>query len=224
MGEGSDAGPHDRVPAETAAAWQQGEERLYLAALGDVDRYRRTMELVGVTVEYLRRRGPGVPELLASAAQGGGLVTEAAPDAAGPDIRLVADAALALRHREVLAEQTARRRLQALDEARHRGEDRVVLEVSGVSAGDPFRPYRRLEAEVATGHALLVSTAPDEEFRGCVHMVEALRVDLGTGAVLAADDDRVTAVSSADEHAREHAATQAWAAMTGACAPPPRSP
>lgn len=211
--------PGDPVPAETAAAWKRSEERLYLAALGDVGLYQRTMTLVGTTLEHLRTRGPDTSGLLAAAAQGAGLVAEAAPgeavSTAGIDPRLVVDAALALRHRELVAEQKRRRRLDAIDDARRRGGTRVVLEESGESAGDPFRPYRRLEVEVTTGRALLVSATPDEEFRRCVHAVEALRVDLATGAVRALDDDRVAPTFSADERARERSATRTWEALAG---------
>lgn len=223
MSEVPDTGPgvpdsHDRVPPETAAAWKQGEERLYLAALTDVGLYQRVMALVGATVDHLRTRGSDVAGLLAAAAQGAGLVAEAvqgkAVGAAGLD-HLVADAALALRHRELVAEQVAGRRLAALDDARRRGETRVVLEESGESTGDPFRPYRRLEADIATGHALLVSANPDDEFRRCLHTVEALRVDLRSGAVRELDDGSVAPTVSADEPTRERSAARAWEALTG---------
>lgn len=214
-----DGAPDDDVPAETAAAWRAGEERVYLAALGDVDLYRRTVTLVGAVLDHLRTLGPGTPGLLAAAARGPELVEEATPDeavgSAGIDRRLVVDAALAQRYREVVAEQRCRRRLAVIDAARRRGETRVVLEESGDPAGDPFRPYRRVEVEVATGRALLVSATPDEEFRRCVHAVEPLRVDLRTGTVAPLDDDRVAPVSSADDGARERSATRAWAAITG---------
>jgi hypothetical protein len=218
----------DRVPSDTAAAWKQGEERLYRAALGDVRLYRRTMELVGMTLEHLRSLGSGTTKLLEAAAEDAKLVAEAAHvravDAAGLDLRLVANAALALRHREVIAEQAARRRRNALDDARSRGETRVVLEEYGDVAGDPFRPYVRLEAEVATGRALLVSASPDEEFRRCVHTVETRQVDLGTGAVRGLDDYCVAPTFAEDEHARERFAARAWEVLTGSCAPPKRSP
>jgi hypothetical protein len=213
----------DHVPAETAAGWRQGEERLYLAALGDIGLYQRTMTLVGITLDHLRTHGSGMPGLLAAAAQGPALVEEAvqgeAVSTAGIDPRLVVDAALALRHRELVAEQECRRRLEAIDAARRRGESRVVLEESGEFSGDPFRPYRRVEAEVATGCALLVSATPDEEFRRCLHAVEALQIDLGTGAVAALNDDRVAPAYSADERARERSAAQAWEELAGLAHP-----
>lgn len=218
----------DRVPSDAVAAWKEGEERLYRAALGDVDLYRQTMELVGMTVEHLRALGSGTTELLEAAAQGPKLVAEAvqgeAADTAGLDPRLVADAALALRHREVVAEQASRVRLDALHDARHRGETRVVLEESGDVAGDPFQPYRRLEADVATGRALLVSATPDEEFRRCVHAVEARQVDLRTGAIRELDDDCVAPTFAEDEQARERSAARAWEVLAGPCAPSERSP
>jgi hypothetical protein len=183
---------------------------------------------VGATLDHLRTRCSDIPALLAAAEQGVRLVAEAvrgdAVSTGGIASRLVADAALALRHRELVAEQAAHRRLRALDAARRGGETRVVLEESGDFAGDPFRPYRRLEAEVATGRALLISATPDEEFGRCVHTVEALRVDLQTGAVRELDEERVDPTFSVDERARERSAELAWVALTGTCAPPGRSP
>lgn len=209
----------DQVAAEDAAAWKQGEERLYLAVLGDVGLYQQTMTLVGAVLDHLRSRDAGVSGLLTAAAQGPALVAEAAREAAvsaaGIEPRLVADAALALRHREVIAERECLHRLEVMDEARRRGTTRVVLEESGEFAGDPFRPYRRVEVEVATGRALMVSARPDEEFRRCVHAVEPLRVDLRTGEVRTLDDDRVTPVLSGDERARERSAAQTWEILSG---------
>ena len=59
-----------------------------------------------------------------------------------------------------------------------------MLEESGDWAGDPFTPYRRLEAHATTGQALLVTAVPDDDFRTCQHDVRAsCRVDLDTGRV-----------------------------------------
>jgi hypothetical protein len=95
----------------------------------------------------------------------------------------VGRAALAVRHREVAAEQASARRVRLLAAARARQLSWVVLEESGDSAGDPFMPYRRLEAHATTGQALLVTASPDDDFRACQHAVERVRVDLHTGRV-----------------------------------------
>jgi len=58
---------------------------------------------------------------------------------------LVAAAALAIRHREVAAEQVASRRVTAMLAAAGRGHPRLVLDESGDAGGSPFQPYRRLQ-------------------------------------------------------------------------------
>ncbi len=207
----------DQVPPETTAAWLRGEEQLYLAALSSVEVYQAAMELVRLTVEHLRTLGAGTAGLLAAAARGPELVppVRRPVHSAVLPLGLVAEAALALRHREVVAEQAARRRVAALAAARSRGDVRVVLETSGDPAGDPFRPYRRLEADVATGRALLVTTVPDGDFRGCVHVVEALQVDLATGALRAPRGVDMPTTSHADVQAREQHVAKLWAGTPG---------
>jgi hypothetical protein len=59
----------------------------------------------------------------------------------------------------------------------------VVVEETGSPEGDPFLPYSRIEVEAGTGRAVLVTTVPDDDYRGVVHQVRAVRLDLGTGAV-----------------------------------------
>lgn len=201
----------DEVPLQTAAAWQQGEDRLYQSAMSRPDIYQRSMELVRRTVEHLRGLGPSTGALLAAGAQGGALVTavvqERPMSTAELDLALVSDAALAMRHREVAAEQAALRRVRAIWAARSRGKSWVVLEVSGDSAGDPFLPYHRLEVEVGTGRALLVTATPDPDFAGCAHAVEALHVDLDNGAVSEPRDTSVAPTSHPNATTREqHAA------------------
>ena len=59
----------------------------------------------------------------------------------------------------------------------------VVLEEQGLSSGDPFHAYRRVEAHVGTGRALLVTTVPAEDLAACTHEVTRGRVDLSTGGL-----------------------------------------
>lgn len=175
----------DLLPRSLLDAWQQGEAQLCSTALAGADTYTRALDLVRHTLEHLRERGVGAAGLVAAAGEGAALVTAASggPATDGLDLRLVAQAALAMRSRELLALQAAARRVEALRAAAARGEAWVVLESAGDPGGDPFLPYRRLEVEVATGRGLLVTAEPDEQFRGCVHAVEPVRVDPATGAV-----------------------------------------
>jgi hypothetical protein len=196
------------VPTMLSAAWEQAEARLYPTVTDRPDLYQRVILLVRATVERLRERGPSTGALLEAADQGDRLVLRAAEETgqqlAELDPALVAQAALAMRYREVRGEQTRLRRLRLLEEARAEGRDWVVLEEAGHSDGDPFVPYRRLEAEVATGRAVLVATAADDDFRAVQHTVRAAQVDLADGAVREADPDRAPAVF-ADAAARERA-------------------
>lgn len=205
-------GPADdpAVPLETAARWQQGEGRLYPAVTTRPDLYQRVVQLVRLTVDRLRGLGPSTGALLAASQRGPEFVAEVLAENGLSgyelDLELVAHAALAMRHREVAAEQAARGRLRLLAEGHRAGRSWVVLEERGVPAGDPFLPYTRLEAEVATGRALLVTASPDEEFRSVVHAVTPMRLDLDTGAV-EDDADGPEATTHATSTAREeHAA------------------
>lgn len=207
-GTGSGSGSTvDEIPLATAAAWLEGESRLYQAVLSGADVYQRSLELVRQTLDHLRALGPSSGALLAAAAQGAGLVRQAVVEhpasTDGLPLSLIAQAALAMRHREVAAEQAALRRVRSLWAARSRGEQWAVLEVSGNPDGDPVLPYRRLEAEVATGRALLVRAVPDEQFRGVVHAVEPLAVDVESGAVREPQDDSVVATTHPTAAARE---------------------
>lgn len=182
--------PDDLAYAALHAAarqWLRGEERLYLAALSRADSYAQSLDFVRRTVEHLATGGPGPEPLQAAGARGADLVVDAvgqeSADGARVDLALVADAALAVRYREVAAERTAQRRLEQLRAGRGRADHWVILETSGDPDGHPLRPYRRLEADARTGWAVLVTTAPNEDFASCVHAVEALRVDLRTGVL-----------------------------------------
>jgi hypothetical protein len=196
------------VPAATAASWRAAEGQLFAAVLGAPEVYQRALVLVGTTASRLRLLGPSTQALLGAAAEIAALVREVAaagglaPDALDPD--LVGRAALALRHREVVGEQAAARRLRVLRDAAARGAAWVVLEESGDWDGDPLAPYRRLEAHVASGRALLVTARPDEDLRGSRHAVEVVQVDLATARIEAspaATDAPVECLSAADREA-----------------------
>lgn len=201
----------DQALRAASARWRRGEEQLYLAALSDADVYQRSLELVRRTVEHLRTLGSGSAALLQASARAADLVTDAlAFELGGPvrvDPRLVADAALALRCREVIAERAAQRRLERLRAAQERGDTWVVLEISGDPEGDPLHPYRRLEAEARTGLAVLVTTAPEADFAASLHAVEAVRIDLRTGTLSEADDAGVAATTHRSAAAREEHAS-----------------
>lgn len=197
----------DAVPGELGTRWRRAEERLALTAVSAPEVFQRSLGMVGRTVEHLRSLGPGHAPLLAASSRGGRLVVDALGGAPGgptpADLAVVAEAALALRHREVVAEQAAQRRVAALHAARDRGEVWVVLETSGDPAGDVFSPYRRLEAHVGTGRGVLVTTGPDADLSGCLHAVDPVLVDLRSGALHELPDDRVAGTTHSGPDQRE---------------------
>lgn len=197
----------EQVPMLTSASWQQAEAKLYPAVTTRPDIYQRVLTIVRLTVDRLRALGPSTGALLAAAARGPELVCEVMSDnglsAHELDVDLLARAALAMRHREAVAEQKARHRLRLIAAAHRAGQDWVVLEEGGFADGDPFAPYTRFEAQVATGRALLVTARGDEDFRSVVHAVEELRIDLRTGDVEEAADGSAAATTHHSGEARE---------------------
>lgn len=202
-----------------AGQWLRGEERLYLAALSGTDGYVQSLDLVRRTVAHLVAEGPGPAPLQAAGARGADLVADAVgqetADQARVDLALVADAARAVRYREVVAERKAQRRVEQLQAARGRADRWVVLETAGDPEGHPLRPYRRLEADARTGCAVLVTTAPHEDFAFCVHAVEALRVDLRTGVLAELEQADVTATVHASAVDREQRALALRTQLSG---------
>jgi len=175
------------VPPQTAEQWRRDESRLYQSAVGSAEVYRRTPELVRRTLDLLRSLGPSHEPLLAAAAKHDDLVTVIAGNdggvTAGLDMSLVANPALALRHREVAAEQAAGRRVTAMQAAAGRSQAWLFLDESGDAGGSPFQPYRRLEATTSGNPALLVTATLDAEFVHNVHEVQVLRINPETRVV-----------------------------------------
>lgn len=205
-------GPGDApVAALTAASWLQAEAQLYPAVTERPDLYQRIILLVRSTVDRLRELGPSTSALLASADRGAELVAEVVDEsgvtAAELDLDLVARAALAMRYREVCGEQSLLRRLRLIAEARRARQPWVVIEEGGHSEGDPFLPYHRLEVEVNTGRALLVSAIADDAFRDVHHTVQAVQINLGNGVVqeIATGEPAVTFPDAAAREARASA-------------------
>src|SRR4051812_18694275 len=199
------------VPPLVAASWQRAETLAYSTVTERPDLYQQIVRLVRLTADHLRLLGPGTSALLSADQRGADLVAAVAEDSGIPawdlDLGVVAGAALALRYREVRGELVARDRLRRVAEARSAGRAVVVVEESGDPEGDPFLPYTRLEVEVATGLGVLVTTLPDDEFRGVVHGVRAVQMDLGTGSVRS-NLERPEVATYPDAAARDAAAAR----------------
>jgi hypothetical protein len=179
------------VPPELSAAWTAAEGQLFPSVLAVPDVYERTVLALRAALDRLRGLGTGTGPLLEASASGPALVAAAAErsgiSTSGLDVALIAQVALAMRHREVIADRAASARLQVVRRARAEGRTWVVLEESGDWAGDPYVPYRRVEVHVPTGRVVAVTTTLEEDFRTLSHGVAEARLDLQTGAVVETD-------------------------------------
>ena len=63
----------------------------------------------------------------------------------------------------------------------------VVVEENGQPERAPYVPYQRVEAEVGTGHAVIVSIGPDETLSRAVYRLDEARVDVTSGALSIGD-------------------------------------
>jgi hypothetical protein len=172
------------VPRAVLRSWDEAEARLFPTIMARPDVYQQSVTLIQQLLGRLREACPDLPSLLAAHERGGDLVDELAEGAdAGLQPGLVAAAACAMRYRELVASLAAQGRVAALARARDRGESWAVVEETGSVDRAPFVPYQRIEAEVGTGRALIISIEPDETLSRAVHRLDQGRIDLVTGGL-----------------------------------------
>ncbi|HYA50197.1 MAG TPA: hypothetical protein VEG33_03410 [Streptosporangiaceae bacterium] len=166
-------------------SWDQAEARLFPQVMARPDVYQQAVSLISQLAARLRETCPDLPALIAAHGRGGELATSELPgvQAAGIQPDLLAAAACAMRYRELAATQGAQRRLAALARAREQGLAWAVVEESGSADRAPYIPYQRVEAEVSSGRAVLVSIEPDETLSRAVHRLDECRIDLATGGL-----------------------------------------
>ena len=186
------SGPHSagaqssgpEFPRAVLRSWDEAEARLFPTIMARPDVYQQAVSLIQRLLGRLRETCLDLPSLLAAHERGGDLVDELAEGAdAGIQPGLVAAAACAMRYRELVALLAARGRLAALARARDRGESWAVVEETGSVDRAPFVPYQRIEAEVGTGRALIISIEPDETLSRAVHRLDQGQIDLVTGGL-----------------------------------------
>jgi hypothetical protein len=172
------------VPRAVLRSWDEAEARLFPTIMARPDVYQQAVSLIQRLLGRLRETCLDLPSLLAAHERGGDLVDELGEGAdAGIQPGLVAAAACAMRYRELVASLAARGRLAALARARDRGESWAVVEETGSVDRAPFVPYQRIEAEVGTGRALIISIEPDETLSRAVHRLDEGQIDLVTGGL-----------------------------------------
>lgn len=184
------AGP--QVPPSVLRSWDQAEARLFPLVMAQPEVYELALGLVRQLLERLRETCGDLPALLAAHERGADLVADvsAAEAAGGFGVRaeVIAAAACAMRYRELVALITARRRVAALERARAEGLAWTVVEESGSPDRAPYVPYQRVEAEVGSGRAVIVSIGPDETLSRAVYRLDAGQVDLASGALSIGDE------------------------------------
>lgn len=176
------------VPAEVLRAWDQAEARLFPLVMARPELYQQAVALIGELAARLRVTCPDFAALLAAQERGGALVTEAGAGIAGVTPDLIAAAACATRYRELVSEGAAAGRLAAAAGAREQGQRWAVVEENGDEARLPYVPYQRVEADVGSGRAVIVSAGPDETLARAVYRLDAGELDLVTGELRIGDE------------------------------------
>jgi len=204
------AEPDGSAPRDVLRAWDAAEARLFPLVMARPDLYQQALSVIERLLGRLRDECPDLTSLLAAHARGGDLVTDDLTDSvAGIDPALVAAAACAMRYRQLLGSLAAGERLAALARAKADGLAWAVVAETGSPDRAPYIPYQRIEAEVATGRAVIVSIEPDETLSRAVHRVELGQVELATGALritesLGSFHDPDAAAATLHQVKREH--------------------
>jgi hypothetical protein len=208
----------DAVPHHIRRAWEEAEARLFPVVMVRPDLYERSLTLVRLTVDALRRECPDTASLVAQVEHADALVAAAAAAAALPteelNLGLVASAAFAMRYRELVTERDRRDRLARLTRAREEGVGWVLAEETGVEEHALAVPYWRLEVHVPTGAALLLSVEPDETLSRPVYRLEAGRMDLATERLELGGVEDLPAAEYRDRPAWETASARARERLT----------
>ena len=190
----SDAGPGRPPPPESGAppavlrSWDEAEARLFPLVMAQPELYQQALGAIQRLLERQRATCRDLPALLAAHERGGDLLDETGvPGVPGVRAALVAAAACATRYRELVAELAAAARRQALNRAREQGLSWTVVEENGQPERAPYVPYQRVEAEPATGRAVIVSIGPDETLSRAVYRLDAGQIDVASGALRIGD-------------------------------------
>ncbi len=193
----SDAGPgpgpggpppeEPGVPPSVLRSWDEAEAALFPLVMAQPELYEQALGAVQRLLGPLRETCQDLPALLAAHERGGDLLAELPRDAAAgvPGVRpgLLAAAACATRYRELVAQLAATARLEALTRARAQGLSWAVVEESGQPERAPYVPYQRVEAEVGSGRAVIVSIGPDETLSRAVYHLDTGQIDVASGAL-----------------------------------------
>jgi hypothetical protein len=173
------------IPPTVLRSWDEAEARLFPQVMARPDLYQQSISMIGRILARLRETCPDLPTLVAAHERGGDLAAQDLANGVAEGVRpdLVAAAACAMRYRELVASQDAHGRLEALARARAEGLSWVVVQETGSPDRAPYVPYQRIEAEVASGRAVIISIEPDETLSRAVHRLDEGWVDARTGGL-----------------------------------------
>ena len=187
-GPGGPPPPEPGVPAAVLRSWDEAEARLFPLVMAQPELYQQALGAIRQLLERLRETCQDLPALLAAHERGSGLLEGAEmPEVPGVRPALIAAAACATRYRELVAELAAAARLAALARAREQGLPWTVVEENGQPERAPYVPYQRVEAEVRSGRAVIVSIGPDETLSRAVYRLDAGQIDVASGALRIGD-------------------------------------
>jgi hypothetical protein len=196
---GPGAGPGDvpgaaasepEMPPDVLRSWDQAEAKLFPLVMAQPELYEQALGAIQQLVGRLRQTCPDMSALLAAHHRGGDLLSDEAsgiPGVLGVPPGLIAAAACAMRYRELVALTAARRRLAAMAEGRLQGRSWAVVGETGHADRAPYVPYQRIEAEVRTGRAVIVSIGPDETLSRAVYRLDEGQIDMASGALQIGD-------------------------------------
>jgi hypothetical protein len=184
-GPGGPPPPEPGVPSAVLRSWDEAEARLFPLVMAQPELYEQALGAIQRLLERLRETCQDLPALLAVHERGGDLLEGAEVPGVRPG--LIAAAACATRYRELVAELAAGARLAALARAREQGLSWAVVEENGQAERAPYVPYQRVEAEVGSGRAVIVSIGPDETLSRAVYRLDAGQIDVTSGALRIGD-------------------------------------
>jgi hypothetical protein len=172
-----------QAPVELVERWNAAERRLYPVVMARPDLYERYLMLVRALADDLGDLS--TPEALAAAfgeasVRAARTAARAGIRADGLDLGLAAEAAFALRHREVKAAAERAATAARVRDATARGERWVVLrEAAGGQPPDPFGSAisSRVELHIPTGVAIHSFVELDPDTYQPRYGLEAARVD-----------------------------------------------
>jgi hypothetical protein len=184
-GPGGPPPPEPGMPPAVLRSWDEAEARLFPLVMAQPELYEQALGAIRRLLERLRETCQDLPALLSAHERGGDLLEGAEVPGVRPSV--IAAAACATRYRELVAQLAAAARLAALARAREQGLSWAVVEESGQAERAPYVPYQRVEAEVGSGRAVIVSIGPDETLSRAVYRLDAGRIDVTSGALWIGD-------------------------------------